>query len=224
MILYLIGKMTLTQPIITDPLQTKITSYINAYRARHQAPPLTWDNTIAAFSSQWAYGMNSKKSFQHSGTNLYGENIAYLQGYGSLLETLLKKAIDLWYNEVSLYDYTNPAFSSATGHFTCLVWKSSTKYGIGLSMDTNTNEVYICFNTSPPGNYIGQFSANVSPAITIPSSLPSPMPESTTPILPTTNPAPIIPTTPIQPSVTYIKINKTKICTNVNCTYFFMTF
>ena len=194
-----------------QPLQTTITNYINEYRARHQSPPLVWDNTIAAFSSQWSYTMNSKKTFQHSGTKLYGENIAYLQGYGSLLETLLKRAIDLWYNEVTLYDFSNPAFSAATGHFTCLVWKSSKNYGIGLSMDTNTNEVYICFNTSPPGNYIGQFSANVSPAITIPSSLPSPIPEPTTPI---------IPTTPIQPSVTYIKMNKTKLLGDLNNVFY----
>jgi hypothetical protein len=34
-----------------------------------------------------------------------------------------------WYDEISLYNYNNPVFSSGTGHFTQMVWKSSTALG-----------------------------------------------------------------------------------------------
>jgi len=104
--------------------------------------------------------------FEHSGSSIYGENLAYFQGYGSDTITLLKKAIDNWYNEVSLYDFKNPGFSSKTGHFTCLIWKSSTKFGMGISLNIDTNTVDITMNTSPAGNILGEFEQNVLPEIT----------------------------------------------------------
>ena len=34
------------------------------------------------------------------------------------------------------YDYGNPGFKGGTGHFTQVVWKSSTKLGIGVARNT----------------------------------------------------------------------------------------
>jgi hypothetical protein len=137
--------------------------------------------------------------FQHSGTASYGENISYLQGYGKDIIALIKKSIDSWYNEVSEYDYNNPGFSKATGHFTCLVWKSSTTFGFGITLNDNTNEAYISMNTFPPGNYSGQFIKNVLPPL-VPNvpSIPTQVP--TVPSIPTQVPTetnvPILPGVP----------------------------
>ena len=183
---------TVAQPVITDTtIITEITSYINNYRQLNQAPPLKWDGTIATFSQNWANYLLTNNLFQHSGTQLYGENLAYFQGYGVDVLTLLKKAVDLWYNEISLYDFKNPGFSSGTGHFTCLVWVASTTFGMGFSFDASTQTVDVVFNTSPPGNVIGQFVQNVLPTIsgTTPGT-----PSSTIPVVvvptPTTPPTP----------------------------------
>jgi glioma pathogenesis-related protein 2 len=154
---------TIHQPVLTSDHITEITNYVNAYRAKNQAPPLMWDTTIAQFSQQWSYYLLSKNEFRHSGNNLYGENLAYFQGYGSDAMGLIKKAIDLWYDEITLYDFNNPGFSHATGHFTCLVWKASTKFAMGISINTATNAVDVTMNTSPPGNYQGQYQENVLP-------------------------------------------------------------
>ena len=179
--------MSIQQPTITPEQKNEITNYINNYRARHQSPPLTWDETIATFAQQWSFYLLSNNLFQHSGSALYGENLAYFEGYGNDIITLLKKAIDNWYNEITLYDFTNPGYKQGTGHFTCLVWKSSTKFGMGFSIDpSNNNKVDITFNTEPPGNYQGQFAQNVlAPTGTTPLPLPTPTPS------PTPNPIPI---------------------------------
>jgi hypothetical protein len=159
---------------LTNSQKTEITSYINKYRTMHQAPPLALDDTITNASQEWSNNLLTTNVFQHSGNKLYGENLAYFSGYGSNIMVLLKKSVDAWYNEVKMYDFNNPGFSASTGHFTCLVWKSSTSYGIGIAIDAKMR-AYIVMNTSPPGNYVGQFKANVLPALT-PAPVPAPVP------------------------------------------------
>jgi hypothetical protein len=183
--------MSIQQPTITPEQKTEITNYINNYRARHQSPPLTWDETIATFAQQWSFYLLSNNLFQHSGSALYGENLAYFEGYGNDIVVLLKKAIDNWYNEITLYDFTNPGYKQGTGHFTCLVWKSSTKFGMGFSIDpSNNNKVDITFNSEPPGNYQGQFAQNVlAPTGTTPLPIPTPTPSPTPTPIPIPTPA-----------------------------------
>ena len=220
--------MSLQQITFTIEQKTEITNYINNYRAKHQSPPIVWDDTIASFSQQWAYYLLSNNLFQHSGSALYGENLAYFEGYGSDIITLLKKAVDNWYNEISLYDFNNPGFSSGTGHFTCLVWKSSTRFGMGLSINTNGNKVDITMNTSPPGNYQGQFQQNVLPPITpTPAPVPAPAPAPAPAPTPTPIPAPIpVPTpapTPIPAPIPAPSNKKTIIVALYNIIYLIQT-
>ena len=48
-----------------------------------------------------------------------------------------KEAVTNWYNEVQQYNFAQPGFSAAAGHFTQVVWKASTKMGIGRAKYTN---------------------------------------------------------------------------------------
>ena len=108
--------MSIIQPVLTDQNIIDITDYINNYRSKHQSPPLLWDNTIKLFSQSWSYYMSSSNLFQHSNSPIYGENISYFEGFGTDPMTLLRAAVDGWYNEISFYDFNNPGFSDATGH------------------------------------------------------------------------------------------------------------
>lgn len=181
--------MSFTQPTLTSDHITEITNYVNMYRAKHQAPPMAWNNTLYSFAQQWSYYMGYNGLFRHSGTKSYGENIAKFQGYGTDTMALLKQSIDMWYNEVTKYDFNNPGFSSETGHFTCIVWASSQTFGMGITFDNTTNSAYISFNTYPPGNYSGKFQQNVFPLVSgtspspSPVPAPSPMPAPTTPVV-----------------------------------------
>lgn len=157
--------MCIIQPVLSDENIIDITNYLNSYREKNQAPHLSWDTTIATFSQNWSHHMASNNLFQHSGSLLYGENIIYLNKYGNDPVTLIKLAIDSWYNEVLLYDFNNPGFSESTGYFTSLVWVSTTTFGIGISINENTEEAFIILNTYPAGNILGEFQLNVLPPI-----------------------------------------------------------
>ena len=183
--------MSFIQPSISQQLIDDITSYVNSYRMKNQSPALAWDSKVASFSQQWSFYLANNSLFQHSGSQNYGENLALFQGYGNDTLTLFKTAIDMWYAEIKDYNFNNPQFSSATGHFTCLVWKASTTFGMGISINSINNTAYITFNTAPPGNVNGQFQDNVLPVL-IPGPIPNPNPIP----IPTPNPNPIPTPTP----------------------------
>ena len=191
--------MSISQIAITNADQNTIVAYINNYRAKHQSPPLTWDVSPANFAQNWSYYLLSNNLFQHSNSKLYGENLSYFQGYKATPLELILKSVDVWYNEISMYDFNNSGYQNGTGHFTCLIWKSSTKFGIGISINKTSNEVVISMNTSPPGNILGQFAVNVLPIASVPgpAPLPEPMPEPTPTPVPTPTPTPVPTPTPI---------------------------
>jgi len=148
---------------LTPDQKTEIMNYVNMYRANNQAQPIEWDSNIYAATSIWSAHLLQQHVIQHSGNSMYGENLAFFQGYGKDPVVLIKKALDAWYAEIALYDFSKPGFSENTGHFTCLVWVSTKKFAISVSIDENTTEAYIVMNTAPPGNYIGEFAQNVLP-------------------------------------------------------------
>ena len=165
--------MPIIQPILTTDQIIEITNYVNNYRNLNQAPPVVWDSSIQTYSQNWSYNLLSNNLFQHSGSMDYGENLAYFRGYGTDIMVLLKLAVDSWYNEISSYDFSKPGFSSATGHFTCLVWAATSNYAIAISINTtsgaltftnpsNTSVVsvlsYYSFNSTKVGYNINTFT------------------------------------------------------------------
>jgi len=59
-----------------------------------------------------------------------------------------------------MYNY-NGGFQYSTGHFTQVVWKGSTKLGVGYAFGDGGREIYVVAQYTPPGNYMGQFGSNV---------------------------------------------------------------
>jgi len=93
---------------------------------------------------------------QCAGISCPGENLAW----NSNLNTAKTEwATMAWYGELydPGYDFSNPGFTSGTGHFTQVVWKDSQKLGCG------EYKGYITCRYFPAGNYLGRFEDNVFP-------------------------------------------------------------
>lgn len=76
----------------------------------------------------------------------------------------MENAIKMWYDEIQYYNWNNPGFSSATGHFTQVVWRASTEIGVGIAVVPDASyriRSVVCISYRPPGNYQGQFAQNV---------------------------------------------------------------
>ena len=154
----IVSTVTLSQDQIND-----ITNYINTYRIKHHANVLTYNLDISNISQSWATYLSFNNLFKHSNNKQYGENLAWFGGYKNDIVNLIKKSIDSWYNEIQYYNFSNPGFSSDTGHFSQLVWAGTNSFGIGYSYNNSNHSAIIVFNFSPPGNIIGLFSQNVLP-------------------------------------------------------------
>jgi uncharacterized protein YkwD len=121
----------------------------NADRARHCTPPLTWSPEIAATAQRWA----ERCVFDHDYKSDFGENLAW----GTRLSA--REAVQLWYEEISEYNYASPGFGPA-GHFTQVIWRGSRQLGCGKAICQG--EVFWVCRYSPPGNVDDEFPANVS--------------------------------------------------------------
>lgn len=126
----------------------------NNYRSLHGAPGLRHGNSLENAAQDWANHLARIGRLDHDqnrGGNV-GENVAYSCGYSP-------NPTKQWYDEESLYDYGRPGYSDATGHFTQVVWKGTSKLGIAKA--TSNGCTYVVARYSPSGNVRGRFPANV---------------------------------------------------------------
>ncbi|KAF9943352.1 hypothetical protein BGZ67_000031 [Mortierella alpina] len=145
-------------PKLTKEQQLILNAH-NKLRARHQAPPLVWNNNAAIWGADWIKKCQIAHS-DRSGKNL-GENLAWgtkgmFKDFGAVVKA--------WYDEVKGYNYVNPNNSrGVTGHFTQVVWRDTKSVGCAKTFCPNLNyEVYIC-NYAGAGNMGGRYARNVLP-------------------------------------------------------------
>lgn len=118
-------------------------------------PEMTWNTAAATAAQAWA----EQCMFAHS-TQGYGQNI--YASTGSRPPTP-KAVVDSWVSETKNYDYSANTCSGTCGHYTQVVWRSSTGVGCGVkACSTNspftgsTNWFIVVCNYSPPGNVNNQ--------------------------------------------------------------------
>jgi uncharacterized protein YkwD len=143
-----------------ETLRNQMLTRHNGYRAQHQVGNLVRNSAVEAIAQAYSEKLAASGSFQHSGNtfngNSLGENL--FMTYGTTVDG--NSPVDMWYDEVKLYDFNNQGFSMDTGHFTQLVWKGSKNLGCGIACGKGC---YVTCNYYPAGNYLGMFESNVFP-------------------------------------------------------------
>ena len=125
----------------------------NNKRALHGVGNLTWNWELAQFAADYAASALDCNNLQliHSG-GPYGENLAagYEGGF---------RPVDVWYDEISLYDYDNPGFAEETGHFTQVIWNATNEVGCAYVDCHNQWSQYTICEYRPAGNIVGSTDA-----------------------------------------------------------------
>lgn len=128
-------------------------------RATPNLGVLRWNATIAAAAQ--AYANNCL--YQHNTSTPYGENLyagAVSSGFPANVEIA---AANDWAAEFTSYNYAANSCSGVCGHYTQMVWRTTTEVGCGIRQCTAnspfqppfTNWTLVVCNYSPAGNIGG---------------------------------------------------------------------
>ncbi|KAF2831849.1 PR-1-like protein [Ophiobolus disseminans] len=129
----------------------------NTFRTQHNATSLSWNETLEEEAEKWA----GKCGFGHSGGPA-GENLA--AGYANVTQS-----ISVWADERVGFDFRGGEFSTSTGHFTQLVWRTTSSVGCARTLCNGGSSGgkgdapgwFLVCEYWPGGNVIGQFKENV---------------------------------------------------------------
>ena len=136
----------------------------NDQRALHGAQVMTLSATLNADAQSYADQLAAGSASGHD-TALLDQ----LQQGENLFQSCCNQPVDysqatmMWYNEFNSpgYDFSDMGtWQSGAGHWSAVVWNSSTELGMGHAFDDAGN-LYIVARYSPPGNMIGAFEQNV---------------------------------------------------------------
>lgn len=134
-----------------DEVKTLLTLH-NQVRADVGVSGLNWSSDAAAYIQNWVDQLAATScNLQHRQPNQYGENLFMgSMGYG------VGDAVKAWEDEKKFYTGApiSPSNFSGVGHYTQMVWRSTTQ--VGCAKASCNGMVIIGCNYNPAGNMIGQ--------------------------------------------------------------------
>lgn len=136
----------------------------NQAREEVGTPPLLWSIDLADDAQEYAEVLawrNGRLIHSNYLVN-QGENLYKVWAIGGVLEDAPsfpgRDASKSWYDEIKFYRYTKIRrfrLGPAIGHYTQMIWKSTTHLGIGWAV-SSTGAVFVVARYSPARNYIGE--------------------------------------------------------------------
>ena len=137
-------------------------------------PAMVWDDSLCDAAQAHADEMASTDNFFHDfdelNTLAVGENLAFFSASSPGPALDYDAAVQMWYDEIGFYDFDDPGFNGATGHFTQVVWKGSTNLCMRHAFSDDGLKVYYVARYTTRGNMIEGFDDNVLPLKTTTTS------------------------------------------------------
>jgi uncharacterized protein YkwD len=133
--------------------KTRILEAHNSARGAFGSPDLVWDEALQTNAQAWADHLAQTGSFAHARQSEDGENL----WMGSASAYQLEEMVGAWIAEKQYFKHgifpnvsTTQKWSDV-GHYTQIVWKTTTKVGCALATGGG-NDILVC-RYGPPGNW-----------------------------------------------------------------------
>lgn len=124
----------------------------NFWRSDVGLGKISYSEEMAKVANKWAISLKKQDcAFKHSG-NDHGENLFK----GTLGYYTAGDAVDAWGEEKSDYNYDSNKCKRGKmcGHYTQIVWKTTTEFGCAKNI-CDGNVTWVC-SYNPPGNWVGE--------------------------------------------------------------------
>lgn len=143
-----------------DKLQ--IIQYINNYRKKHNSGDLTYDEVLTNKAQQNAIIMLKEKKLKYNNED-YSQVLYCLWTCRNQKMENIFNGINKCYNESKIYNFSEYSISNAKKckNFTALIWKESTKIGIGYAYVNG--KCVLCLYLTNKGNIPALYNTNVLP-------------------------------------------------------------
>ncbi len=160
----LISQNSLAATALNGAQQQEMVDIHNTWRNKVGSPAVIWSAKIAETAQAWADNLKTKGcKMTHSKGSGYGENlywaspIKYSDGQVKAQTIAPTKVVNSWGDEIKNYTYNSNscATGKVCGHYTQVVWKTTTEIGCGMAVCSDSSQVWVC-NYNPPGNYTGK--------------------------------------------------------------------
>lgn len=142
----------------------------NRIRTHVGVPPLIWSNKMSEYAQKWARHLanNNGCRMQHratagsnplkAGENIYWASpLRWSDGHTEIQTISPSKVVHAWASEKADYHYANNSCNPGKqcGHYTQIVWHSTTEVGCGMSLCPDKAHIWVC-NYNPAGNWVGK--------------------------------------------------------------------
>ena len=150
-----------------DQIRKSVLNVHNILRSTHETQELNLNNKLnemaqtfaekcAASSDGEICCLDLYKNDENGEYEMIGHNIAVIKNNNNVLEICQK-----WYNEKYNYNFDSNKYIDKTGHFTQMIWKSTTDIGIGYKESQDGIKYFIVYYY-PAGNIFNKFKENVN--------------------------------------------------------------
>ncbi len=132
----------------------------NRWRSKVGVQNLKWSDKLAQSARKYAEELASDCTHEHSKGD-YGENlymagpIISSAGWTKMQSITPNNVVDAWGNEIKYYNYASNSCHGVCGHYTQVVWKTTTEVGCGMAVCNNKSLIWVCQYT-PAGNMVGE--------------------------------------------------------------------
>lgn len=139
----------------------------NRWRAKVGVGALSYSPELEASAQAWADNLKQTNHCQmrhskpegHYGENLFWASaLTWSDGRRELQKVSADVPVDSWGSEQRDYSYAKNSCTPGKmcGHYTQLVWKTSTKVGCAFAVCEDSDEqIWVC-QYQPAGNWVGQ--------------------------------------------------------------------